>query len=138
MIAFLYVQSYGENCFTEAGKRYNLNPKLLYAIAKIESNFNHKAVNKSNKNGSYDIGIMQINSRWLPLLKKFNIMENDLYNPCQNIMVGAWILAQCILKFDYTWKAVDCYNKGFNADGKSRYVLNVKRILKQILDSNLD
>ena len=27
-----------------------------------------------------------------------------------NVKVGAWILAQCIARHGYTWKAVGCYN----------------------------
>jgi len=48
-------------CFDEAACRYNISADILYAIAKVESNFNPGAVNW-NKNGSYDYGIMQINS----------------------------------------------------------------------------
>ena len=136
-MAFLYVNSYGEDCFTKAGKRYYLNPKLLYAIAKVESNLDYKAIN-NNKDGSYDIGIMQINSKWLPVLKKFNITEKDLFNPCQNIMVGAWILAHCVFRFGYTWKAVDCYNKGSKAKQNSDYVFKVKKFFNLISNFNQD
>ena len=50
-------------CFEEAGKKYGISPQLLWAIAKTESNFNPTAVNY-NKNGSFDYGLMQINSAW--------------------------------------------------------------------------
>ena len=111
-------------CFEEAGERYNINPYLLYTIAKVESNLNPNAINK-NKNGTYDIGLMQINSKWLPVLKRYGITEKDLYNPCQNVFVGAWVLAQCINKFGQTWKAIDCYNKGSKAKNNSKYVWKI-------------
>ncbi len=111
-------------CFEEAGDRYNINPYLLYTIAKVESNLNPNAIHY-NKNGSYDIGLMQINSNWLPVLKRFGITEKDLYNPCQNVFVGAWVLAQCINKFGNTWKAIDCYNKGSKAKNSSKYVWKI-------------
>lgn len=121
MIRFSLAESY---CFEEAGERYNINPYLLYVIAKIESNLNPKAINK-NINGSYDIGLMQINSKWLPILKKYNIKEKDLFNPCQNVFVGAWVLKQCINKFGNTWKSIDCYNKGSKAKNSSKYVWKI-------------
>lgn len=97
-------------CWSEAEAAYGVPAKLLYAIAKVETKFNPKAISKPNKNGSYDIGLMQINSGWLPTLKKFNISERGLLDPCTNIMVGAWILSNNIKKLGYNWNAVGAYN----------------------------
>jgi len=94
-------------CFEEAGKIYNLPPILLMSIAKQESNFRPDAVNV-NKNGSYDYGLMQINSSWAATLGKDGWAE--LADPCTNVKVGAWILRQCINDYGYGWKAIGCYN----------------------------
>jgi soluble lytic murein transglycosylase-like protein len=94
-------------CFEEAGQMYNISPHLLWSIAKVESDFRPKAVNW-NKNGSYDYGVMQINSGWRRTLG--DGIWNSLGDPCMNVKVGAWVLAQCIAKHGYTWKAVGCYN----------------------------
>lgn len=97
-------------CFIDAGKQYGIHPNLLWAIAKTESNFNYTALNK-NDNGTYDIGIMQINSSWIPVLKRYGLVNpSQLWYPCYNIHVGAWVLAQCIQRYGYTWEAVGCYN----------------------------
>jgi hypothetical protein len=48
-------------CWEEAATKYGINAQLLYAIAKTESGLNPQAFNR-NKNGSYDVGLMQINS----------------------------------------------------------------------------
>jgi len=56
-----------ERCFTEAGNSYNISPLLLWSIAKHESRFNPAAVNR-NRNGTYDFGVMQINSSWYGVL----------------------------------------------------------------------
>ena len=126
-----------ENCFRVAGERYGIEPVLLYAIAVSESSLNPAAIHINDKNGTYDVGIMQINSRWFPVLEKFGIKEDDLYNPCQNIMVGAWILAQCMHKLGVSWKAVDCYNKGpTKAKHLSKYTLKVHKIRKRVLSSS--
>lgn len=97
-------------CFEAAGARYQLSPLLLWSIAKTESNFNPRAINRGNGNGSYDIGMMQINSSWLPTLKRYGIDERDLYDACVSIHVGAWILAHNVARHGYTWKAVGAYN----------------------------
>lgn len=101
-------------CFIQAGQYYQIHPNLLWGIARVESNFNPYAINK-NSNGTYDIGIMQINSSWIPVLKSYGLKNSSwLWNPCYNIYVGAWVLNQCIQKLGYTWEAVGCYNAKSN------------------------
>jgi hypothetical protein len=112
-------------CFDEAGAQYGINPQILRAIAKVESNFNPAAVNK-NTNGTYDIGLMQINSSWYSVIGKQRWMS--LGDACFNTKTGAWILAMCMNKYGYTWKAIGCYNS--QTPGKSeRYA---KRVFDQL------
>ncbi|MDT1883288.1 lytic transglycosylase domain-containing protein, partial [Acinetobacter baumannii] len=59
-----------ENCYIPAGARYNVDPTLIYSIAGVESDHDNLAINKANSNGTADYGLMQINSIWLPHLKK--------------------------------------------------------------------
>ena len=54
-------------CFEEAGAEYGVSPRLLWAIAKAESGFNPAAMSV-NTNGTFDYGVMQINSGWYPIL----------------------------------------------------------------------
>ena len=96
-------------CFEEAGQRYNIPPELLWTIAKHESGLKPDLVNY-NTNGSYDYGLMGINSSWEPTLRKMGIPWSSLSNTCTNVMTGAWILRQCIDDYGYGWKAVGCYN----------------------------
>lgn len=98
-------------CWQEAGLRYGVNPTLLYAIARTESNLNPHAVGV-NRDGSYDLGLMQINSRWFPRLRQYGIGEHDLHDPCVSIHVGAWIMAQNMRRFGNSWAAVGAYNSG--------------------------
>jgi len=105
------------NCWVEAGKRYDIDPWLLFSIAQTESSLNPSAINQ-NAN-SIDVGLMQINSFWFPPLKEMGINKNDLFEPCLNIHVGAWILAQSIQSFGNTWEAVGAYNAGTGKNEKA-------------------
>jgi len=104
-------------CFEEAGAEYGINPQILRAIAKVESNFNPRAVNK-NSNGTFDFGLMQINSSWAATLGKER--WNSLGDACSNTRTGAWILSMCMNKYGYTWKAIGCYNSQ-TPDKRDRY-----------------
>lgn len=115
-------------CWEDAAARYGVNAHLLYAIAKTESGLNPAAVNRANKNGSYDIGLMQINSRWLPTLRKYGIEEAQLWEPCVNIHVGAWVLAQNMRRMGNSWEAVGAYNAR-NPELRIKYAQKVYRNL---------
>ncbi|EHA1082417.1 lytic transglycosylase domain-containing protein [Photobacterium damselae] len=102
-------------CFNEVGRKYNINPKLLAAICYTESRFNAHAINDNNRNGSVDYGLCQINSFWLPHLRKFNITKEDLINnPCINVEVSGWILAQNLKQNGDNWTTIGAYNAGFS------------------------
>ena len=108
-LALLVTSSAHAACFAEAAKRYSVPIELLEAISTVESGGNPKAYNK-NSNGSYDIGHMQINSRWLPVLQPYGISADSLFDPCINTYVGAWILARNIARLGYGWDAIGAYN----------------------------
>lgn len=115
-------------CFDEAGAVYNVSPRLLRAIAQVESGFRPDALNR-NTDGSYDYGVMQINSSWEKTLGRDRWMA--LGDPCFNIHIGAWILAQCVERHGYTWDAVGCYN----SSKKEKRAAYARRI-SQVLDGN--
>lgn len=99
-----------QRCFVSAGNTYGVSPLVLWAIAKVESGFNPWALNR-NSNGTWDVGIMQINSSWIPVLRQYGLYDTrHIWNPCYNIHVGAWILSECVRRHGYTWEAIGCYN----------------------------
>lgn len=115
-------------CLDQAGKRYNIDPLLLKAIAIQESALNPRA---SNSVG--DIGLMQINPQWLPKLSEFNISQKDLWDPCVNAAVGAWILAHNFHQYGRNWRSVGIYHAGTSKNESvitraSEYSEKIKKI----------
>ncbi len=99
-------------CWHEVAQRHGVPADLLYAVAKVESNLNPRAVNRSHfqRTGSVDIGLMQINSRHLPTLARRGITQESLYEPCVNLDVGAWLLADLFSRRGLSWDSVGAYN----------------------------
>ncbi|OXJ06692.1 lytic transglycosylase domain-containing protein [Burkholderia sp. HI2500] len=97
------------DCIDDAAAYHHVNPALAHAIASVESRFSPVAYNR-NANGSEDIGLMQINSSWLPTLSRFGISRAALFDGCVNAYVGTWILSQNISRLGLTWNAVGAYN----------------------------
>lgn len=118
------------DAFISAGKYYHVNPEAPIGIARLESKFNPLAYNV-NKDGSVDMGVMQINSSWIPTLQKFGLYNpKRLYEPTYNIFVGTWIFKQCLNRYGQSWQTIDCYNKGEKSAQKwSKYT---ERFAKEI------
>ena len=125
-------------CWSDAERLYGVSSHLLYAVARAESDLQPGAVNRTHhaRTGTYDIGLMQINSSHLPKLASLGISEIDLLEPCTNIKVGAWLLADSFARRGVSWDAVGAYNaactqlKGDDcAAARSRYAWRVYRRL---------
>lgn len=119
ILSLLIPASASAFCFEEAGNEYGISPHLLRSIAQQESGMNPLAIGR-NVNGTYDYGLMQINSRWAKVLGMENWMK--LGDPCTNVRTGTWILAQCVRRHGYNWKAVGCYHS--NTPGKRERYAN--------------
>jgi soluble lytic murein transglycosylase-like protein len=132
-LAGLLVAAPSSACWDEAAARYGLSSHLLYAIARTESGLNPAAVGR-NRDGSRDIGLMQINSSWLPTLASHGIAEHHLFDACTSIQVGAWVLAGNVSRMGYTWEAVGAYNAR-SAPLRRAYAHKVHRELTAIAGS---
>lgn len=108
-------------CWDAAARYHGVDPWLLYAIAKVESGFDPAAINRANRNGSVDTGLMQINSIHYSRLRQFGIEPSALTNACASTFIGAWVLADGQRRYGKTWKAIAAYNVGsLNTPGRTK------------------
>jgi hypothetical protein len=106
---FSYVDDAAAFCWNEASARYRISAAVLQSIGQHESGLRPTAVNR-NQNGTVDVGVMQINSVHFAELSSYGIAPNALWDPCTNVMVGAFLLARSIVKYGNTWEAVGAYH----------------------------
>src|SRR6266404_6186935 len=96
-------------CFQRAGLKYGVPPTVLKSIAYKESTMNPRAI-RTNKDGTTDFGLMQVNSIHLAELGSHGVTQRDLMDGCKNIHVGAMLVASHRDHYDGDlWKAVGAY-----------------------------
>nr|WP_244196214.1 lytic transglycosylase domain-containing protein [Paraburkholderia susongensis] len=118
------------DCMDDAARFHHVNARLVRAIAIVESG-QHANVVHLNTDGSTDIGLMQINSRWLPTLSRLGVSRADLWNRCTNAYVGAWILSQNLRRLGLNWDAVGAYNAATH-EKRMAYARRVYRALNTV------
>jgi len=95
-----------DSIFKKAASTYGISEKILKAVAKTESDFQVTAVSKAGA-----MGIMQL----MPATAK-ELGVSDPFNPEQNIMGGAKLLASNLKEFGGDLKlALAAYNAGSGA-----------------------
>lgn len=126
-------------CINRAAVTYLVPATLIISILTVEGGAPDMA--SPNKNGTFDYGPMQINSIWLPKIAPYGYTRADIqYNPCVNVMVGAWILSNMITqnfsKYQHNyWTAVASYhsqNPRYNAHYRQKVLKNYQ-LLHEIL-----
>ncbi|VXC82142.1 Transglycosylase-like protein with SLT domain [Burkholderia sp. 8Y] len=117
------------DCIDDAARYHRVSVQVVRAIAQQESGM-RPYVTSRNTDGSEDIGLMQINSSWLPKLARFGISRQHLFDACVNAYVGTWILASNIKQFGPTWKAVGAYN-AVSSNRQLIYANNIYRRLQR-------
>lgn len=91
-----------EKIFEEVAKKYELDPALLKAIAKVESNFNPRAVSPKGA-----MGIMQL----IPSTARL-VGVSDPFDPVENIHGGARYLKRLLEEFGDLRLSLAAYNAG--------------------------
>ncbi|VWB71694.1 lytic transglycosylase [Burkholderia lata] len=121
------------DCLDDAAAFQHVSVSLMRGIAQVESGMNPSAVN-TNTNGTVDIGLMQINSTWLPTLAREGITRESLFDACTNAYVGAWILSQNIRQLGANWNAIGAYNSA-SPDKRLAYARKVYDAIRTMPDS---
>jgi hypothetical protein len=84
-------------CVQQAAAHYRAHPDIVRAVLRTENG--KPGTVRWNKNGSFDMGPMQVNSVHLAELGKYGITQEKLTNDtCLNIHVGTYYLQKGILK----------------------------------------
>ena len=120
-------------CLMLASQTYSVPPAVLVGIYKAEGGQIGQEV--SNKNGSHDLGPMQINTIWLPeLANKWGVTQTTARkwvrdDACTNVGVAAWILKGHIDETQSLSQAIAHYNSRTPRHGK-KYKKRVIGIMK--------
>jgi hypothetical protein len=83
-------------CMALIASLYNLPPRVLPSIHVVEGG--QSSTVHLNRDGSEDLGYMQVNTRWLPDLSNYSglpvatVRQNLLTRPCFNIAAAGLIL----------------------------------------------
>lgn len=96
-------------CVVAASNRYQIAPGIILSVLGVEGG---KVGHVSrNKNGTVDIGPMQINSIHLPDLAKYGISYSKLKNDgCLNVHIGAWMLRRESVAAGNHWDGIGHYH----------------------------
>ena len=98
-----------ERCIPAAAQHHRIDPRLLRAVLKVESDLRPWAFGR-NANGTVDMGMAQINSIHLPELARHGIQTQHLFDPCVASYVAAWLLRKNIDRHGLTWFGVAAYH----------------------------
>ena len=121
-------------CLMLASQTYTVPPAVLIGIYKAEGGKIGQEVR--NKNGSYDLGPMQINTVWMPeLADKWGVEEETARrwvrdDACTNVGVAAWILKGHLDETKSLSKAIAHYHSRTPHHG-SKYKRRVINILHE-------
>ena len=104
---FVYPLEYKKEVL-ESSSRYNLDSALVFAVIKVESNFDSDATS-----GAGAVGLMQITPSTAEYISKLvNKKDYDLFNAADNIEFGCFYLNYLLAKFGNLQTALYAYNAG--------------------------
>lgn len=95
-------------CVVAAGRKYLVPVDIILAVLATEKGMVGQTCH--NKNGTVDIGPMQINTVHFDKARKYDIDIDELRdNGCLNIFFGTWLLANLLEKYE-PWEAIGIYH----------------------------
>lgn len=119
-------------------KRENIDVHILKAIAEKESRWNASITSKMNDDGTRDIGLFQLNSKYIKWFEeKFWTSEEkfDPKNPEHNTIIAARYLKSLLKKYNNDLKkALYAYNAGPTSVANNDIPQSTKAYAKEIMD----
>jgi len=131
--------SYGQQLvflFKRAGEVYNVDPKLVMAVAHAESRFNAVSVS-----GGGAAGMMQV----MPKTgERYGLTSGELMDPKTSIDFGAMYISERLIAYDGNWTlALAAYNQGSGRVNRGSYssvypnkVLTIYSNMENYLEDN--
>jgi soluble lytic murein transglycosylase-like protein len=109
-----YIRDY-EGIISQASERFSVDPHLIMAVIKAESDFNHKAISEKGAQG-----LMQLMPGTADQMRVV-----DPFNPEENIFGGTRYLSLMLSRFKDTRLALAAYNAGPERVQDSRGIPNI-------------
>ena len=127
-------------CLMLAANTYHVPPAVMIGIMHVEGGRVGQEVGP-NFNGTYDLGPMQVNTRWLPGLAANWHVDNKVArawvrdNGCVNVHVAAWILHDKIAQAGSLYGGIAYYHSatpglGYGYAAKVIAVMERKHLIK--------
>ena len=116
--------------------RHALDPLVLLAVLKVEGGKPGELA--LNRNGTFDLGPMSINTVWLPqLARRYQTSESEIHrrlasDGCTNVAAAAWILRGKINQAGSVWEGVASYHSN-NPALQGRYLTRVHTQFEKIV-----
>ena len=110
-----YPQRYEEYVEYYAGK-YGIDPMILYAFIRTESNFDPNVDSDAGARGLMQI--TEVTFDWIKtkIAPTENLTFDDLYDPETNIRFGSYFVSYCLLRYDdHLATAAAAYHNGVGA-----------------------
>jgi len=109
-------------CVLLAANTYHVPAAVMIGIMHVEGGHIGQEAGP-NVNGTYDLGPMQVNTRWLPMLQTVWHVNAPTArnwvrdNGCVNVHVAAWILRQKMDESGSLWGGIAAYHSATPAIG---------------------
>lgn len=122
-------------CMILASQTYDVPLPVMIGIMHVEGGRVGQQVGP-NANKTYDLGPMQVNTRWIPeLAKAWNIDTKTAHklvrdDGCVNVRVSAWILHNKIKEAGSLYGGIAYYHSATPALG-SRYAAKVMGVMEK-------
>ena len=109
MIKILYKKEYSEYV-TKYSQEYNVDENLIYALIKVESNFEANATSVKGAQGLMQL--MYSTAEDVAKKNKIELIEDNILEPEINIQIGTKYISTLLEKYESIEVALAAYNAG--------------------------